>query len=288
MTTDEIPTSPSVQADCGYQMSGTSPILHLPRGLARNGVRYSDGVPYYCYVPSRIDPAARPLISVHGISRRASSHIKAFAPWAERTGRVLIAPLFAQSYCRRYQKVVVDKRRADWALLAVLRDIEGAKGLTIDRFDLFGFSGGAQFGHRLALLYPERIGRLAIASAGWYTLPDREEVFPYGLAPYKSKKRRAQPDLEACLRIPTLVLVGEGDVLRDPGLRKDPAIDQHQGLTRVERASRWTMAMRKAAMDRGIRSDFEFQLVPGCGHSFECCVRDGGMASLVTDWLDRP
>lgn len=283
LTVNAAPVDRPFRSEIAHEETSLSPILHLPRRFFRS----RKGVPYHLYVPSRIDRQARPLVSVHGISRRADEHLKAFAPWAERTGRLLIAPLFAESHCRRYQKVVMDRRRADKALFDVLLDIEETKGIAVGRFDLFGFSGGAQFGHRLALLYPERVGRLALASAGWYTFPDRSATFPYGVSPGRHRSDEVQPKLSSFLRIPALVLVGERDVLRDPGLRKEPALDLHQGRSRVERAARWTMAMRSAAVDLGLQSDISFQTVPGCGHSFERCVRDGGMATTVTSWLER-
>lgn len=269
------PTSPAPRSDS--LETAPRPVLHLPR----SGV----GVPYYLHVPRWIDPTTRPLIAVHGISRRAEAHLAAFAPWAERAGRILIAPLFADKLCRRYQRMLVDRRRADLALFAVLKDVEAATGRAIDRFDFFGFSGGAQFGHRLALMYPNRIGRLALASAGWYTFPDETVAFPYGLGPGDGWARAFKARLDDCLTIPTMVLVGERDILRDSGLRKRAWVDKRQGRTRVERAARWTMAMRDAARRRGVEPTVSFQTLPGCGHSFDACVKKGGLVQLVTGWM---
>ncbi len=271
----EPPTNPGPRADVPEPVA--RPVLHLPRSC--------QGVPYYLHVPRRIDPTARPLIAVHGISRRAGTHFEAFAPWAERTGRILIAPLFAEKQCRRYQRMLVDRRRADHALFAILKDVEAATGRTIDRFDFFGFSGGAQFGHRLALMYPDRIGRLALASAGWYTFPDHAVAFPYGLSPGEGWAGAFRARLADCLSIPILVLVGERDVLRDSALRKRAWVDDRQGRTRVERAARWTMAMREAARRRGIEPTIDFKTLPRSGHSFEACVDDGGLVGIVTGWM---
>ena len=260
-----------------------------PRGAPEQRLpRDEEGIPFYLYVPSRIDPEALPLVTVHGISRGAEEHLVAFAPWAERSGRILVAPLFSEDKCRRYQKVVLDRCQADRALFATLREVAEATGVEVDRFDLFGFSGGAQFAHRFALLHPERVARLAVSSAGWYTLPDAGEAYPYGLAPGSRASQRFRPKLEAFLEIPTLVLVGERDVERDPALRKEERVDRRQGQTRVERAARWSQALREAAAQAGIAAEVRFRSLPGCGHAFEDCVRDGGLVEQVMAWFSQP
>ncbi len=248
----------------------------------------AEGIPYYFYVPSRVDPTARPLVVVHGISRRAHVHLTTFAPFAEMSGRILIAPLFSKARCKRYQQLVADPCRADQALLATLRAVATKTGYDMSQIDLFGFSGGAQFAHRFAMMYPERVGRLAVASAGWYTLPDFEQAFPYGLASIANGRERFQAKLPDFLAIPTLVMVGEKDLARDESLRQRPEVDRRQGLTRVERAARWSQAMRQAAADRGVHAKISFHVLPTCGHSFEDCARDGGLVDLVTNWFTDP
>ena len=258
--------------------------------------RDEGSAPYFLYVPRWLDPEARPVVSVHGILRKAKAHIAAFAPWAEDSGRIVIAPLFSEAQCRRYQKVVLDKRQADLALMAALRDVADRTGIDTARVDLFGFSGGAQFAHRFALLHPEHIGRLAVCSAGWFTWPDAFEAYPYGLAPEPRSARRGnrsngprfRPDLEAFLQIPVLVLVGERDIERDLTLRKEPMLDRRQGLNRVERAERWSDSLRDVAARLGVTADARLRLLPDCGHSFEDCVQQGGLVDEVAAWFAGP
>jgi len=268
------------QAADAAVLAGGAPELRLPRD--------EEGIPYYLYIPSRMDPAAPPLVTVHGISRGAEEHIAAFAPWAERSGRVLVAPLFSESQCKRYQRVTQDRCQADRALFATLREVAEATGVEVDRVDLFGFSGGAQFAHRFALLHPDRVARLAVSSAGWYTQPDPAELYPYGLAPGTCGGQRFRPKLEAFLEIPTLILVGERDVDRDRALRKERRVDRRQGRTRVERAAHWSQALREAAARAGVSAEVRFRSLPNCGHAFEDCVRDGGLVEEVMAWFSSP
>jgi pimeloyl-ACP methyl ester carboxylesterase len=244
-----------------------------------------EAVPYYLFVPNHIDPTARPVVAVHGIARRADEHLAAFEHACARTGRMLVAPLFSEARFWRYQKVVVDDSRADQALLSTLREVEQTTRIETGRVDMFGFSGGAQFAHRFALLHPPRVGRLAVASAGWFTMPELREPFPYGLASGDEYDGRFQPDLEGFLKIPTLILVGERDIERDSSLRKGRRIDRRQGVTRVERARRWENALQRAARKVGTRPQARLRVLPDCGHSFETCVRIGGLPRIVVNWF---
>lgn len=52
--------------------------------------------------------------------------------------------------------------------------------LKANTYDLFGHSAGGQILHRLALFKPDnKANRILASNAGWYTVPDKEAVFPY-------------------------------------------------------------------------------------------------------------
>ena len=219
------------------------------------------------------------------MSRNADEHVSAFAPFARRANRLLIAPIFSKKTCSRYQQVITEKSRADLLMMAVLHDVETLTGQAVDKVDLFGFSGGAQFAHRFAMLYPARVANLALSSAGWYTFPSEEDRFPYGMSSSTRAGRKIGANLDRYMRIPTLVLVGERDVRRDPGLRRELAVDLRQGRTRVDRATRWVQAARDIADARGIAPNVTLRLLPDCGHDFTECLTHGGLASHVMDWF---
>ncbi len=244
-----------------------------------------DGVRYFLYMPARRSTSARPIVLVHGISRNADDYMAAFAPLAERSGRLLIAPVFDERTCRKYQKVRAGGLRADRMLLAVLKDVARVTRAKTDKIGLFGFSGGAQFAHRFAMLHPGRVARLVLSSAGWYTFPTDGERFPYGIRSKSDAIGRFGKRLDRFLAIPTLVLVGEFDTARDARLRKERVIDSQQGRTRVERAARWAGAVRDAAEQRGIAARIAFQILTGCGHEFGECASKAGLAQRAIEWL---
>lgn len=223
--------------------------------------------------------AQPPLVVIHGYQRGAYKHALRFGRLAQKTGRTVVAPLFEARDWPRYQQAV-RRGRADLALLALMARLAG-EGTIADagEFDLFGFSGGAQFGHRFAMLHPERVRTLSIASAGWYTFFD-DARFPYGLGG-KGWGEHAQARLPEFLSIPTQVLIGADDNTRDRNLRQGPEIDAQQGFDRLDRARRWTAARNRAALDLGLEATTSIKVMANCGHSFARCAAQGLTASVL-------
>lgn len=238
----------------------------------------------WIYKPANLNPDAPTLVAIHGISRRAKQQIKLFADAAERTGQTIIAPLFGRRRWAHYQRIN-NKCRSDLALLGLLAQIEMQGIANTDKFDLFGYSGGAQFSHRFAMLYPRRINRLSIAAAGWYCMPDSNTAYPYGLAarPESTSKWGAHmlAGLDAYLRLPINIIIGVDDNISDKALRREPALDTAQGVNRLERARAYHAALSGLAHERALRSRISLTELPGCGHSFSQCIKTGGLDRLV-------
>lgn len=246
---------------------------------------------YFLYRPRSMACTTRVFVSIHGISRNAREHAIRFKKLAERYGTVIVAPLFHYSRFPDYQRLGLSGRglRADLALERIIAEAEQLTGADGRRLlYLFGYSGGGQFVHRYAMLHPERVARVAIGAAGWYTFPDPGRRYPRGLRP-----RTGLGDLRLIpgefLSIPACVLVGERDQRLDPELNQSPRINRQQGLTRLERGRRWTEAMRGAARAHGMNTPYSFHVLPGSGHSFTQCMKRGKMGRLIFRFLfDAP
>lgn len=240
-------------------------------------------LPVWLALPPSPTRDREPLVAIHGILRKAEEQARLFANRAAALQRPLIAPLFTAEAFTGYQRAV-GRIRADLALLDLLDALAGELGLATRRFALFWFSGGAQFAHRFAWLYPHRVSRLGVAAAGWYTFPD-EAPFPYGLGPaakrslnFGSNLRANLPDF---LNLPIDVLVGSADNVVDENTRSGPEIDAQQGPDRLSRAKRWTTALRAKARALGIDPRIAFHVLAGCGHEFRQCVELGGLDAIV-------
>jgi len=256
---------------------------HAGFRLVFRPARHDGGLACWIAWPDRVDPSARVLVAVHGIRRGADVKAALFAPRAAALGRIVIAPLFDAQRWPRYQRL---GDGADSALLELLEGLGDDAVTPIEarkRFDLCGFSGGAQFAHRFAMLYPERIGRLCLASAGWYTFPDHSP-YPYGLGPpggSGARTARMQSRFENFLRLPIDVYVGARDNRRDANTRSGDSVDRQQGRDRRSRASRWSEALAIEAGVRGIVPSIRFKVLPGCGHNFRRCAQRGGLVDEV-------
>jgi len=258
--------------------------------VTRRTARGHGALPCWLSLPQVADSGAEPLIAVHGILRRADHQATLLGARAADAGRAVIAPQFDRRGWPQYQQVVRGGR-ADLALFGLLADLRLSAITSSKRFALAGYSAGAQFAHRLAMLYPHLVSHLVVIAAGWYTFPDAAP-FPYGMAPRPGRRDDWGPamaaGLDRFLRIPITVCVGEHDTQSDEYLRRGAALDEQQGTDRVTRALRWVEALRRTAGAHGIEAQIELVRVPGCGHDFRACVRDGGLDRTVIDRAFRP
>jgi dienelactone hydrolase len=236
--------------------------------------------------PMRSDRSRGLLVIVHGNSRSVMRLAEAFAEKACQEGFILLAPVFD---IETYDDFQILRGRAGScaasdALDAACDDAHRRLGVAPAPFALVGFSAGAQFAHRYAMRSPKRVTGLVVAGAGWYTMPNPRLAFPFGCAPSIDMPEGIQ-DLGAFLRVPIRVMVGEKDVQRDSQLRTSPAIDECQGLHRLERAQRWVDAVSLSATDGGMRSQISLEILPHSGHSAAEAIRNGGLVQRSINFL---
>lgn len=247
---------------------------------------------YFLYIPRKGGVGAPVFISVHGISGNAREHAEQFAPFAEQYGVVLVAPWFPRERFPDYQRLTRRQprntsQRADHALQRMVAEVGTSTNAKTDRLYLFGYSGGGQFVHRYAMVYPRQVARYVVGAAGWYTFPDPTVTYPRGI-----KARADLPDMQCdpCwfLTVPASVLVGERDVRAGTALNTSPRIEQQQGATRLERGKRWVHAMTEAAKRHHINTSFDFHTLPKSGHSFRRSMTRGHMGTVVFACLFGP
>jgi pimeloyl-ACP methyl ester carboxylesterase len=268
-----MPTLPEAVAE--------APAAAVPLRLA---LRADPHQRYWLYVP----PAARErgarapmVISVHGISRNAGAHVRAWVRAADRHGCIVVAPQFSRQRFADFQRFGRAGRigpggRADHVLWAVVDEVRSQLGLPEAPLRLFGHSAGAQFVQRMALAYGPRIGRCVLSAPGSYAWPDEGRCFPQGVAP-SPDFADLRPSLEHLLRPRTLVLVGERDTERGSSLRQGPRIDAEQGRTRLERAHTYVHRLQMLAHARGWEPPARLQVLPAVAHAFSECVAQAAL-----------
>lgn len=244
-----------------------SPLMATPMPLPQFlAVPDAQGRQYYAVVPDTLRKDAVPLVVVHGISRNAAELALRFGEWAQSEGTPVIAPLFERAWFGMYQQVCdpAGASPCDEALSDILDDATRRFGFDTAQIDLFGFSGGAQFAHRYAMMHPSQVRHCLAAAAGWYTMPDPASAWPLGLANAPRRVDRAE-----LAQVRFDIIVGALDRQQDKALRRSPEIDSVQGTHRLQRARRWHRAMRKA----GLRSNLT--VIPDLSHAFGDAVHLG-------------
>lgn len=228
------------------------------------------------------------LIVLHGVNRDADRYLAEWRDLAEAANVLVICPEFTMA---RYPGArwynlgnVVERERGGvlrhpdaWTFGVVDRvfvDVRRRTGALRESFALFGHSAGAQFVHRYALLAKgSAASPIIVANAGWYTMPNADIAFPYGLGGLAL----GDEALSAALKRPVTILLGDQDIdPAHPSLRRNPEADV-QGLHRFERGHAFfAQAGREAAR---LKSEFRWRLrvAPEVAHE------NAGMARAAID-----
>jgi len=142
--------------------------------------------------------------------------------------------------------------------------VRTASGSARTTFRIFGHSAGSQFVHRLLMTRPDApVERVVAANAGWYTLPDDDTAWPYGLAGSGFEVA----GLADLLQLPITVLLGDADTVTTArSLRRTPEA-MLQGPHRFTRGHTFFTTAQSAAEALGVPFGWALDTVPGAGHS---------------------
>ena len=231
---------------------------------------------WYDAPPAGDLPSAKVLFVMHGQQRNGEEYRDDWIPHARSAGALLIVPEFSEEFypdadSYNVGNLVTDDGEAvpesSWSFSAIepLFDfVQAETGNLSDGYYLFGHSAGAQFVHRFMLLKSNnRVKRAVSANAGWYTAPESEVEFPYGLRNSPS----TETSLTRALAAPLTVLLGEEDVDTDSeSLRSTPQADR-QGPNRLARGKFFFRAGQEAAEALGTPFGWELETVAGATHS---------------------
>lgn len=228
---------------------------------------------------ARVD--APVVIVMHGVNRNADDYRDNWRDLARQYGFRVYAPEFSSeafpgAAMYNLGGVGLDGPSA-YSALEPLFDAILARAGSAGGYHLFGHSAGAQFVHRAVLF--ERLPRLErayAANAGWYTLPDTGEPWPYGLA----RLPTAAPDVERWLAAPLVVMLGEADSdPQDPNLRRTPEA-LAQGSHRFARGAHFMRVAHDQAEEMGVPLGWVAFRVPGVAHD------NAGMARAAAYLID--
>ena len=229
----------------------------------------------YYFKPHRYH-ADRPVVFVmHGVKRNARDYLNAWKELAQLHNLLVVVPEFSKKQfpgSRSYNLGNVFARggalnsASEWSftiidqLFAKFADLFGS---ACSRYSIFGHSAGAQFVHRMILLSPQSPFDMAIAAnAGWYTLPDLNQAWPYGLHGTSLNEDAVLTPFARKL----VVLLGEKD--NDPhGKYLNRSREaMAQGPHRLARGQNFDAEAKRAAKRSGVSYSWERRTTKSVGH----------------------
>jgi dienelactone hydrolase len=220
------------------------------------------------------------IVSLHGLGRNAAGYRDYGRKLADRSGALLIVPLFDRERFPtwRYQRAGIARRDAEsgaltiepaaqWTgeiLRAIVDRVRAEEDAPDMPYVLMGHSAGAQFLLRAAALAPLDAARIVIANPSSWILPTTDERFPYGFGglPAALAGERA---LERYLAQPVTVLLGTADTgAKDLSMT---AGARRQGEHRLARGRNAFGLAARTAQAHGWAFGWRLIEVPGVGHS---------------------
>ena len=201
-------------------------------------------------VPASLNSATRIVMVMAGQQRDADAYLDSWIDWTKRSDYIAIAPDFDEQHwpgSRAYMlgnmftgengagKINPESQWSFTVFEGIHQAVRSGFAIADPQYDMFGHSAGAQFVHRFLLFKPNAQVRYALAAnAGWYTVPDQNLPFSYGVKhPLLPITRR---DLVEWTNKKLIILRGTADVNADHNLRVTPEANV-QGKNRFERAA---------------------------------------------------
>lgn len=227
---------------------------------------------------ARYNPADPPVMVLHGMLRNADEYRDAWIDLASEHHFLVLAPEFSEAQfpgtegynlgnLYRSESDLTPLPEALWSYPVVgeLFDYLKAHDLTrSDGYVAFGHSAGSQYLHRAQALFPDpRLHLVVAANAGWYTFPDLEVSWPYGLQGTRFK----EADFAVFLQSRLVILLGNADT--DPhhaSLRRTPEA-MRQGSHRLLRGQAFLRAGQDKARKLGVPFAWRLQIVDGVEHN---------------------
>jgi hypothetical protein len=229
-------------------------------------------VSYCLYLPARTetDPERFPLIVVqHGTARTAARYRDAFRDFCDERRCAVLAPLFPAGIgdpgdLHNFKFHSYAGIRFELLLLGIVDEVGGRFPIAVEKFLMYGFSGGGQFAHRFLYLHPERLAAISIGAPGRITQLD--DTLPWWLGTKGMAEIFGRtPDIAAIRDVAVQMIVGENDVetweINNPGDSNWMDGVELTGDTRIERLR---------TLERTFRANgvpVQFDVVPGAAHS---------------------
>lgn len=240
----------------------------------------------WTYKPENWNDKDKIVFVMHGGGRNAKDYLKAWVDMSDKNNLLVVAPEFENKFSKYttndYQEgnlftfFGTKNPKSEWAYTVVeniFDHIKSVNNITNEEYDIFGHSAGGQFVHRMVMLMPEsRIGTAISANSGFYSLPNKNLKFPYGI-------QNTQIDLQKSYNKRLIILLGELD--NDPSLGTFRTTDlaMKQGAHRLERGTFFFNANKELKNKNNWIFNWQIDTVENVGHNYK------EMSKNSIEWL---
>lgn len=222
---------------------------------------------------------SRVVFVMHGVNRNASTYRNNWVNLARDNNWLLVVPEFSSEHypgSRYYNlgnlmsgsggtsgSLNPEEQWSFSTIESIFDDIVAKIEGNQKGYSIYGHSAGAQFVHRMMTFKENlRVERAISANAGWYTLVDLSNTYPFGV----NNTEISDAQIEKFLASDMVVLLGEDDVLVDDNLNTDPPA-MEQGGHRFARGNYYYSYHKSLAHEKGVPFGWTLATVPGVGHS---------------------
>ncbi len=239
-------------------------------------------LPLYIYRPQKFSAASPILFVIHGNKRNGKTYRNQWIDIAEKENALVVVPEFSREngfpedmnynmgnvfLMDSLDNIISANPETDWAFSfidPIFDYIRRLSGNQSTGYLIYGHSAGSQFVHRFLYFKPRaKVLRAVCANAGWYTLPDFTQLYPYGLKQTPCTKN----DLKTLYAKNVAIFLGEADTSRtSSSLRRTPEA-MLQGRFRLERGRHFYEKSKEMAKELSTPFNWRLQIVPGARHS---------------------
>lgn len=228
------------------------------------------------FVPDDANDATPILIVMHGWSRAAQRYFEDWRTLGDAYGFVVVVPHFpvtefpkATHYNLGYvfdEKTGKQRPEPSWTFSAIeplFDQVVARLDSAQTEYTIYGHSAGSQFVHRFLYYAPDaRVRRYIAANAGWYTMPDFDTEYPYGL----EDAAIDETHLIAAFEKDLVLMLGREDLDHtDPDLRNTREA-RRQGKNRLARGLTMFSVAKTNAEKLGADLKWRLMIVEGAGH----------------------
>lgn len=268
----KIPKGPELTEVRTLKNKSDSFVMYAYKNSERKSIKV------WTYKPENWKNRDRILFVMHGGGRNADDYLDAWKEISEKNNVLVIAPEFENKFSKYttndYQEgnlfTFFGSRnpKEEWAYQVIeniFDQIKKTNSITNENYNIFGHSAGGQFVHRMIMLMPEaRIENAIAANAGFYTLPEEDLEYPYGL----KNTPITDSSIKESFTKKLIILLGEND--NDPklGTFRETELAMQQGKHRLERGSNFYKTANTLAKEKLWDFKWEIDTIQNVGHNY--------------------